>query len=198
MGNGKCKTSGLWIPCFLVSDTNGKGRFDIEPFLTPQDASVANADACSFNQPLNRWVVSGVTSMAFMFRSAKAFDQTLQDWKVSSVADMHGMFLYTNKFNRPLNDWDVSSVKTMQWMFGLTRLYNQPLDKWNVSSVINSSKMFLHASAFNQNLCSWENEFVPRQSMMDLQGMFKSSACPRQDDPDLTLHPPSPFCHGCD
>ena len=46
----------------------------------------------TFNQPLERWDVSGVKDMGGMFSNAKAFDQVLDAWDVSSVIDADMMF----------------------------------------------------------------------------------------------------------
>ena len=39
--------------------------------------------ATSFNQSLNKWDVSKVTDMDFMFDDASSFNQPLDDWNVS-------------------------------------------------------------------------------------------------------------------
>ena len=41
--------------------------------------------ATSFNQPLNKWNVSKVTDMSYMFASARSFNQSLNNWNVSKV-----------------------------------------------------------------------------------------------------------------
>ena len=48
--------------------------------------------ANSFNQPLNAWNVSQVTTMNCMFDSANSFNQPLNAWNVSQVENMSGMF----------------------------------------------------------------------------------------------------------
>ncbi len=49
------------------------------------------SEASSFNQPLDSWNVSNVTSMNFMFCEALRFNQPL-NWHVSKNADMKDMF----------------------------------------------------------------------------------------------------------
>ena len=53
-------------------------------------------DADSFNQPLNSWNVSKVTSMFRMFTNADSFNQPLNSWNVSRVTNMaeHVQFRY--------------------------------------------------------------------------------------------------------
>jgi surface protein len=62
-------------------------------------------DADAFNQPLNNWDVSSVTTMEAMFAGADAFNQPLDDWDVSSVEDMNGMFGFATAFNQNLCAW---------------------------------------------------------------------------------------------
>ena len=45
-------------------------------------------DATSFNQSLNQWNVSNVTTLAYMFYSATSFNQPLNNWDVSNVTTM--------------------------------------------------------------------------------------------------------------
>ena len=57
------------------------------------------AGATKFNQPLNNWDVSKVTTMSRMFRDAKNFNQPLDNWDVSKVTNMSWMFAGATKFN---------------------------------------------------------------------------------------------------
>mmetsp|Transcript_18348 Transcript_18348/g.57350 ORF Transcript_18348/g.57350 Transcript_18348/m.57350 type:complete len:129 (+) Transcript_18348:3-389(+) len=96
--------------------------------------------------------------MVEMFKFARAFNQPLNAWDVSSVTTMSYMFYCydaTCAFNQPLNDWDVSSVTTMRAMFycyDATCAFNQPLNDWDVSRVTTMEGMFYDANAFNQDL----------------------------------------------
>ena len=92
--------------------------------------------ASSFNQPLNKWNVSKVTYMRFMFLDAKSFNKPLNKWNVSNVEDMLSMFQNCEDFNQPLNNWNVSNVEDMENMFQNARSFNQPLHApWYVGNV---------------------------------------------------------------
>ena len=65
-------------------------------------------EATSFDQPLNNWDVSNVTTMSFMFQGATSFDQTLSEWNVTNVNNMNGMFTAARNFNQDLSSWCVS------------------------------------------------------------------------------------------
>ncbi|MDC0858045.1 BspA family leucine-rich repeat surface protein [Flavobacteriaceae bacterium] len=105
-----------------------------------------------FNQNINSWDVSNVTTMAYMF-SYMEYNQPIRDWDVSNVTDMRGMFEYNVTFNQPISSWDVSSVTDMSGMFASNfgdgfGEFNQDLSNWNVSSVN-------ECSGFNYNTPQW-------------------------------------------
>ena len=54
-------------------------------------------------QPLNKWNVSKVTNMGWMFEYAESFNQPLNDWNVSNVNRKFGMFDAATSFNQPLH-----------------------------------------------------------------------------------------------
>ena len=51
-----------------------------------------------------------------MFRDAKAFNQNINNWDVSNVTSFKYMFAMKN-YNQPLNKCNTSSVKNMSKMF---------------------------------------------------------------------------------
>ena len=59
--------------------------------------------ASAFNQPLNSWNVSLVTTMTYMFYNAGVFNQPLNSWNVSNVLYMTGMFYGANNFNQNIS-----------------------------------------------------------------------------------------------
>ena len=117
-----------------------------------------------FNEPLNNWNVSNVTNMSGMFAFCREFNQLLNDWNVSNVTNMKGMFSYCEKFNQPL-DWNVSNVTSMERMFADCSNFNQPLN-WNVSNVTSMERMFSYCKKFNQPLNNW-NVSVSNVTSMD-------------------------------
>ena len=66
----------------------------------------------AFNQPINSWDVSRVTTMAVMFMYNNAFNQPLDQWDVSSVTTINSMFVVNSgQFNQDISMWDVSNIK---------------------------------------------------------------------------------------
>jgi surface protein len=120
------------------------------------DMSYMFGHADAFNQPLDSWNVSSVIDMTDMFRDAKNFNQSLNRWNVSKVTNMRQLFFNASSFNQPLADWDVSNVTNMADVFQNARSFNQPLSNWDVSKVTNMSYMFNGAVKFNQDLSIWE------------------------------------------
>ena len=111
--------------------------------------------ASQFNQPLNSWNTSSVTDMSIMFRDCIAFSQNIGSWNTSNVISMGAMFAGTINFNQPLNLWDTSKVTVMGYMFDGASQFNQPLNSWNVSNVTDMNFMFQNATVFNQNISAW-------------------------------------------
>ena len=151
----------------------------------------------SFNQDINSWDVSNVTSMYQMFSGdlmsgiqhsfnrdisawdvskvtsmkwmfhASSFNQNINSWDVSRVTDMEGMFGFSS-FNQDISSWDVHNVTTMSGMFVWTS-FNQPLNSWDVSSVTDMSEMFF-ICPFNQPIGNWDVGNV-----IDMSNMFMGS-----------------------
>jgi surface protein len=71
--------------------------------------------ATAFNQSLNSWVTSSVTTMRTMFSGATSFNQSLSSWNVSLVTNMVQMLdnaaLSTANYAATLIGWANQSVK---------------------------------------------------------------------------------------
>jgi surface protein len=48
-------------------------------------------DAHAFNQNIDKWDVSKVTNMKWMFWNARAFNQDIGSWDISSLTNATGM-----------------------------------------------------------------------------------------------------------
>jgi surface protein len=142
------------------------------------------------------WRVCEVTEMVSLFANfdnyqAANFNESLNDWDVSKVTTMYQMFQDAVAYNQPMNDWDVSKVTTMATMFRGAAAFNQPLNNWNVSKVTTMVGMFYDATAYNQPLCDWGTKL---QKTAYVNDMFIGSGCANKAAPDLTSAPPGPFC----
>ena len=54
--------------------------------------------------------------------NAGGFNQAVNSWNVSKVSTMRSMFYRAGSFNQAVNSWDVSKVENMNQMFLLTVL----------------------------------------------------------------------------
>jgi hypothetical protein len=168
---------GGWKTCEV---TDMESLFDVD----------SNPKAVNFNESLNNWDVSKVTTMKYMFYGAVAYNQPMDNWDVSNVTDMSAMFYRAAAYNQPMDNWDVSKVTTMDSMFARAAAYNQPMDNWDVSKVTNMDFMFYDAAAFNQNLCVWGKvASFPYNAAYE---MFVNSGCTYKADP--TQATKGPFC----
>ncbi|EAJ2975815.1 DUF285 domain-containing protein [Campylobacter jejuni] len=110
----------------------------------------------NFNQPLNDWNVSSVKYMAFMFSGCESFNQELNFWDVSRVETMAYMFADCENFNQDISGWDVGKVRNMDSMFLGCYAFNQDISGWDVSKVKDMTKMLKECKSFNQDLSSWD------------------------------------------
>lgn len=81
------------------------------------DLSFMFSHAFMFNQPLESWDTSNVTSFYHTFWNAYVFNQPLASWNTSNVTNMAAMFAGTRAFNQPIGNWDTSKVTEMLSMF---------------------------------------------------------------------------------
>lgn len=191
--------------------TNIEGMFAFSAFNNPLDSWDVSAvtsmqimffRATFFDQPLNGWNVSAATDMGLMFGEARAFNQPLGLWNVSKVTEMSFMFYDAVAFNQDITSWDTAAVKDMGYMFAAATAFNQPLGSWNVTSVRNMTEMFAGASSFNQTLCDWGYLLHPATNVSKMFGISpvngEPAGCPLAEvDAVLTDTPPGPFCQEC-
>jgi len=110
------------------------------------------------NIKLDKWDVSNVTDMKWMFYDCVDFNSDLSNWNVSNVTDMCFMFYDCENFNTDLSNWDVSNVRSMKAMFFMCKNFEgKGLEKWNISKVINMNYMFDKCTSL-QNKPIWYKE----------------------------------------
>ena len=122
-------------------------------------------DIDNFNENINDLDVSNVENMACMFNFTK-FNQPLDKWNVSNVKDMGGMFAMSD-FDKDLSAWGdkLGKVVSMSSMFCGAQSFNQPLDSWDVSNVVDMGEMFECAYNFNQDLSDWGDKLGKVRNM---------------------------------
>ena len=108
--------------------------------------------------------LSGVTSMAGMFRDASSFNGDLSGWDTSEVTDMSAMFSSALIFNGDISGWDTSEVTDMNTMFSGSR-FNGDISGWDTSEVTDMSAMF-SGSTFNGDISGWDTSEVTDMELM--------------------------------
>ena len=140
-----------------------------------------------FNEPLDKWDVSNLTSMSSMFFGAASFNQPLDKWDVSKVKNMNSMFKGAASFNQPLDTWRTSKVTDMcstprpleparpTVRARAVRAQQSARRRCRLVACRHAARrivrgaagMFCNAAAFNQPLAQWDVSKVT-----DMNGMF--------------------------
>ena len=113
-------------------------------------------EATSFNQPLNNWKLDNIDNMVGMFFSATSFNQPLDKWVFPKCEDLIELFFEATSFNQDITGWDMSNVQDISGMFTEATSFNQPIGIWNTSNVKDMESVFDKASSFDQDLSKWD------------------------------------------
>ena len=142
-----------------------------------------------FNQSVNNWDVSNVTSFGpgfnrGMFTGCAAFNQPLNNWDVSSCRKFSQMFMNCSSFNQDLSSWTFHtslSVTAGSMFLGASSFNNGGQDgikDWNTNMFESFNNMFNSATSFNQPLTNWNTSNVVNNGF---QSMFRSAILFNQD-----------------
>lgn len=75
------------------------------------------------------------TNIGGLFYYSTPFNQLINSWDVSNVTSMYSTFRDCHVYNQPLNYWDTSSCSTMNAMFYICLAFNQDISSWCVSKI---------------------------------------------------------------
>lgn len=131
----------------------------------------------TFNDPINHWDVSNVTSMTSLFADSINFNQDLDLWDTGNVTSMASMFLRASSFNGDITTWDTTDVTSMVNMFHTASSFNQDISfktltgAWDTSSVESLRNTFLRATSFDQDIGNWDVSMVS-----DMQSTFQEAS----------------------
>jgi len=95
----------------------------------------------TFNQDLNDWDLSSVTSLHLAFKGTESFNGRISNWDVSLVENFRQSFNIASAFNQNISDWDVSSSSTFYHAFGFASSFNQCLE-WVLMEGADTRYMF--------------------------------------------------------
>ncbi|UKS54198.1 BspA family leucine-rich repeat surface protein [Mycoplasma feriruminatoris] len=121
---------------------------------------------------IEKWDVSRVCQMSFLFEGAKNFNHDISNWNVKILRDANSMFADASKFNQNLGKWNPYNLAYARKMFARAKEFNQDLSSWKTSHVYNMEQMFDGAEKFNSNLDKWDTSHV--QSMKQMFRRTKS------------------------
>ncbi|WP_394971838.1 BspA family leucine-rich repeat surface protein [uncultured Croceitalea sp.] len=111
--------------------------------------------------------LSGVTSLASMFRSASVFNGAIGNWNVSTITTVSAMFASATNFNQNLSNWErttptistTANMTNMSSLFQNASNYDQPMGNWNTSANTSMGNMF-QGTSFNQDISNWNTSQV--------------------------------------
>ncbi|QVK09009.1 BspA family leucine-rich repeat surface protein [Mycoplasma mycoides] len=109
---------------------------------------------------IEKWDVSRVCQMSFLFDGAKNFNHDISNWDVKILRDANSMFADNAKFNQNLGKWKPYNLAFARKMFARAKEFNQDLSSWQTSHVYNMEQMFDGAEKFNSNLDKWDTSHV--------------------------------------
>merc|ERR1711957_550153 len=121
-----CTVIGSWSTCSI---TDIAGLFD----------SVYDSNENFYNEDLNGWDLSSVTSLEFTFDSSN-FNGSNSDWDVSSTISFTACF-NTSLFNQNISGWDVTAGESFDGMFYFALPFNQCLE-WSIDDTASTESMF--------------------------------------------------------
>ncbi|WFQ92741.1 BspA family leucine-rich repeat surface protein [Mycoplasma feriruminatoris] len=119
---------------------------------------------------IEKWDVSRVCQMSFLFEGAKNFNHDISNWNVKILRDANSMFADASKFNQNLGKWNPYNLAYARKMFARAKEFNQDLSSWKTSHVYNMEQMFDGAEKFNSNLDKWDTSRVE-----SMKSMFKKA-----------------------
>ena len=124
-----------------------------------KDMGYMYRDTNSYNQPLNNWDVSAVTSMRGMFYKNTAFNQQLNNWDMSDVENMNYIFYEADHIDQQrvvsLN-WDISPGTWDYAMFGDTIAPSYPPTSAPTSKLVCTTKDVTTEFPINKDVnCTW-------------------------------------------
>jgi surface protein len=122
-----------------------------------------NPLAEEFNQDLNAWDISNVSTLEGMFFGATAFDANISSWNTSNVKSMREFMTRASSFNGDISQWDVSSVETMESMCTFEFTCHNELYVRHLTSVLFAVE---YAQGFNANLLGWNTSSVVTMANM--------------------------------
>jgi hypothetical protein len=134
------------------------------PKLISTLSSVFTNSGILGNSSWNNWDLSNCNSLNETFQQT-SFNQPLNDWNVSNVTTLRLCFFLNSAFNQNIEDWDISNVTSLNGAFWNATAFNQNLSLWDYSSVTNMAAFLdnsgLNTANYDALLISWDAQTIP-------------------------------------
>lgn len=113
------------------------------------DDDNAEKFATTYGFPINKWDVSKLTDLSYVFWNLSTFNEDVSCWDTSNATNMRSMFAGATKFNQDLSSWDIKRVNRMCYMFFRASSFNHDLTTWDLTNIHDTARMFHGATKFN-------------------------------------------------
>ena len=108
---------------------------------------------------LNKWNISGITNLDYMFNSyAKLEELDLTGWNTSNVTSMNNTFFNCQKLSeiKGIENWDTSKLKSLSFTFYRCNLSNLPIYNWNTSKLEKCNGAFALTKLTSAPVGNWD------------------------------------------
>lgn len=116
-------------------------------------------DDISSIKGLNKWNISGITSLDLLFNSyVKLKELDLTGWNTSNVTSMNNTFYNCQKLSKikGIENWDTSKLKSLSMTFYGCNLSNLPIDNWNTSKLEKCNGAFAFTKLTSAPISNWD------------------------------------------
>jgi len=176
----------------LQNSSNANPNVNFISQFTTVNSAFFNATI--FNNPLDNWNISGVSSLQNVFRNAPVFNQDISGWDVSNVTLFNAAFSGASAFNQPIGAWTTTSVLSLGDTFNGATAFNQDLSSWDITSLTTATDMLtgsgISAENWDRLLIGWAAQGtgagslqtgVQLSSINQLHGSFDTNAITAYD-----------------
>jgi surface protein len=136
---------------------------------------------------MDKWDVSRIKNMGFMFQRASNFNGNISKWNVSNVTNFNKMFTNALSFNQDISSWNVEKGTSFTSMLAGCKAFDQDLSAWTLSSASDLGDIFgkcgMSTKNYDKTIIGWwsKKDQLPNYRIIGVNGLkYKDSVKERQ------------------